>query len=57
MEAKDSQEGLLPLNNHNISEKLKKVAEVELNEKESETQAALIALKDLLRSKCLKFET
>ena len=52
METEDTQEGFLPLNYCNVTEKLKKVAEVELNEKESETQDTLNALKDLLKSKC-----
>lgn len=51
METEDSHEGALPFNFHDITQKLKKVAEVELNEKESETENALKALKDHLQSK------
>lgn len=52
METEDSHEGLLPFNSHDITQKLKKVAEVELNEKESEVENALKDLKDHLKSRC-----
>lgn len=52
MEIEDSHEGVLPFNSHDITQKLKKVAEVELNEKESEVENALNDLKDHLKSRC-----
>lgn len=52
METEDSHEGALPFNYHDVTQKLKKVAEVELNEKESETEIALNDLKDHLKSRC-----
>lgn len=51
MEVHTLQEHFLTFNSNNISDKLKKVAEIELNEKESEIQEALNNLKDHLKSK------
>lgn len=52
METEDSNEGVLTFNFNDVNQKLKKIAEVELNEKESEVENALNDLKNHLQSKC-----
>lgn len=51
MDSDDTPEVFKTFNDNTINEELKKVAEIELNERESETVSALGTLKDLLRSK------